>query len=253
MFHRNLSAAGRMTAAVGAVAAMAASTVAFSAETAPPAAPKVPPAAAQPPAAPKAVHPPAAPPVVGTGGRKLPQTAAGLPADIPPGARVTGQPPRTRVSREATMRIFELLDLDKDGKLSRDEAPEVVKAAFAELDLNKDGFVGPDDVQAPRPIDPQRMANLREQTRTRGAGGLLQYDANKDGKIEASELPPKMSKVIQRLDKNGDGVLSGEELQGAAPATPPANPASAAPPLPGAVPPAPPAAPGAPAAKGAGK
>jgi hypothetical protein len=49
------------------------------------------------------------------------------------------------------------LDKDKDGKISRDEAPEQMKAFFDQMDGNKDGFV-----------DAKEMAEIRKKM---GAGG----------------------------------------------------------------------------------
>jgi Ca2+-binding EF-hand superfamily protein len=41
---------------------------------------------------------------------------------------------------------------------------------------------------------------------------LERYDANRDGKITLAELGNAES-VLERLDKNGDGVLSGSETK----------------------------------------
>jgi hypothetical protein len=51
------------------------------------------------------------------------------------------------------------LDKDKDGKISRDEAPEPMKAYFEQMDANKDGFV-----------DAKEMAEIRKKMQAAGDG-----------------------------------------------------------------------------------
>ncbi|RMF41197.1 MAG: PDZ domain-containing protein, partial [Planctomycetota bacterium] len=54
-------------------------------------------------------------------------------------------------------------------------------------------------------MNPQRMLQM-----------LRQRDANGDGFVEASELPPPMTRILERLDRDGDGKLSMQELEPAA-------------------------------------
>ena len=43
--------------------------------------------------------------------------------------------------------------------------------------------------------------------------GYDRYDTDKDGKVTKKEWDQKHDKKFQKLDKNKDGVLSGDELQ----------------------------------------
>jgi len=43
-------------------------------------------------------------------------------------------------------------DANGDGKLSRDEAPGLIKQHFAKLDKNKDGFLDPKEIKHAAPI-----------------------------------------------------------------------------------------------------
>jgi len=45
---------------------------------------------------------------------------------------------------------------------------------------------------------------------------IERFDANKDGKLELSELPPHMQKFMAKGDTNNDGVLSADELKAGA-------------------------------------
>ena len=41
----------------------------------------------------------------------------------------------------------------------------------------------------------------------------MENDANKDGKIQKSEVPERMGRFFDRLDQNNDGVLDEAELK----------------------------------------
>lgn len=51
----------------------------------------------------------------------------------------------------------------------------------------------------------------------RGGGGgsfdLMQYDADKDGKVSKEEAPEQMQSFFDRLDTNGDGFIDSEEIE----------------------------------------
>lgn len=42
---------------------------------------------------------------------------------------------------------------------------------------------------------------------------LQKFDANKDGKVQITELPERMQKWLGKADTNGDGVISTEEMK----------------------------------------
>ena len=98
-------------------------------------------------------------------------------------------------------------DANGDGIVTRDEAPEPLKARFDQIDANADGMLEADE--------------LRDVGRGRQGGGaaavspiarLLQFDANDDGLIGADEVPERMAQMFARFDTNRDGVIDEKEL-----------------------------------------
>jgi Ca2+-binding EF-hand superfamily protein len=97
--------------------------------------------------------------------------------------------------------IFNRLDTDKDGFISKDEYlasrgakadPEKAKARFEEMDTNKDGKLSKDEFSA-------AMKKMMEQ--------------RKEGKKEGEKAKPKFDPedLFKRLDTNNDGKLSLDE------------------------------------------
>lgn len=110
------------------------------------------------------------------------------------------------------------LDLDGDGKLSRDEAKAAPRMAerFDALDTDKDGFLTKDELMTHR--------GSRRKGRT--------LDSDGDGKVsrEEAQTAPKLSAQFDSIDSNKDGFLTRDEMAayrqahgGKRGATPPAN------------------------------
>lgn len=95
---------------------------------------------------------------------KGPEGPAGGPAAGPgPGAGAGGPPGEGKGARRGgPMGDWRALDADKDGKLSKDEAPEPMKAFFDNLDKNGDGFADASEMSA-------AMAAMRKMQQ--GGGG----------------------------------------------------------------------------------
>ena len=102
-------------------------------------------------------------------------------------------------SAEAQAR-FKAMDTDNDGKVSRSEfkGPE---ALYNRLDANADGV-----------IDDQEAAQAyRQMTARASLERLKRLDANDDGKITRDEYQGPAA-LFDRLDTDGDGTLTTEEL-----------------------------------------
>lgn len=110
------------------------------------------------------------------------------------------------------------LDKDKDGKLSKEEVPERMRENFSKMDQNGDGFVEPKELEAAMRTMMQRGGG--------GAGGppnpqmlermFADRDANKDGKISASEIPEERRenfvRMVKAAGKDPEAGVTKEEM-----------------------------------------
>ena len=107
------------------------------------------------------------------------------------------QPDASRGER-MVQHVLAKVDADKDGKISKAEFDTESAGLFKRLDKNADGKIASDEVPA------------RHWGRS---GGMLgRADTDKDGKITKAEFTAAGDKMFQRLDANGDGVISGDEM-----------------------------------------
>jgi Ca2+-binding EF-hand superfamily protein len=107
-------------------------------------------------------------------------------------------------------RMFERMDTNGDGKITRDEIPEQAPPMLERLDSNGDGA-----------ITREELSNFRPGG-GRGQGGRGQpensdrmferFDANGDGRITEDELPEDAPPLLQRFDRNGDGAVTRDEI-----------------------------------------
>jgi Ca2+-binding EF-hand superfamily protein len=146
--------------------------------------------------------------------------------------------------------IFRLIDLNRDGRVSRNELAKAVEQ-FSRLDTNGDGqldpreFFGgrgpgdrsgsrpgsragsrpdarPEGRPSARPQRPDRPESTRGSDRpaaarpraTTSADTRLfkRLDRDQDGVIEASEIPNLLRERLKRVDSNGDGNITPEEF-----------------------------------------
>ena len=109
--------------------------------------------------------------------------------------------------------IFQQLDKNGDGKLTKDEMPERLGQFLMRADANGDGALTKQELAEAR-------KNLSAAKPAAGAGAGLptvdemfqRHDKNADGKLTKDELPEFAAERLMRADANGDGELSKEEL-----------------------------------------
>jgi len=163
---------------------------------------------------------------------------AGLPGAGSPGARPgAGTPPPGGAAggpgANMAAAMIRRMDKDGDGKLTKDEAPEMMRNRFDQIDGNKDGFIDEaemnkvaEQMRGARPGDGRPGfgapgapggarrpdgANL-EGNRERVAALLREHDKDADGRISKDEFPENRIEEFKRLDTNADGFLNPPEL-----------------------------------------
>ncbi|MGD8326928.1 MAG: EF-hand domain-containing protein [Sphingomonadales bacterium] len=108
------------------------------------------------------------------------------------------------------------MDTDGDGAVSRDEFLAHHKSRFAKVDTDGDGVISDEEKQAAREAHKAKMAEhhakMQERRKKHHEEMKARYDANKDGKLDASEREAMASDRFSKMDKNGDGVLSADEM-----------------------------------------
>jgi Ca2+-binding EF-hand superfamily protein len=138
------------------------------------------------------------------------------PADPP------GPPERRREGRDG--RFFERADANNDGKIALDEVPEERRDGFKRLieraDKDGDGALTREEFAQGRPGDEPRPDREKKGKRPEGRPDPGQFfkrlDQNGDGKISLDEVPEErrdgFKRLIERGDKDGDGALTREEF-----------------------------------------
>ena len=137
------------------------------------------------------------------GGRRQDTNAPVGGPDRGPGGGQLGPPPGPR--KPWLVDHWKELDANHDGVVTSDEVIAQCKAAFKEYAGGKDS-ISVDDLPN---LPTVRLA----------IGGFVkvhakEIDRNSDGKITEQEIIDTMMRMFRKQDKNGDGKLSADELNG---------------------------------------
>jgi Ca2+-binding EF-hand superfamily protein len=106
-------------------------------------------------------------------------------------------------SRSAAM--FERLDADKNGKITKAEMSAGRERMFKRLDRNRDGVIDEVEIEKARRAIEDRAAGAE----ARLSGQWQRKDG--DGKVSAAEFQSR-SAMFELADRNGDGVVSKDEV-----------------------------------------
>lgn len=156
-------------------------------------------------------------------------------------ASIAAGSPQAQQGQHDGSRFLQHFDKNGDGKVQVSELPEHMQQKLAAADTNKDGVLSTEELHA---FHSQMKAAKFAKADKNGDGALDQTevtaerwtriqaaDANKDGKVTKAELEQARATgvlprgehhrgrrghspetMIQRLDKNGDGVLQASEV-----------------------------------------
>ncbi|MBI1213993.1 MAG: hypothetical protein GC190_21230 [Alphaproteobacteria bacterium] len=163
-----------------------------------------------------------------------------------------GPPPFDRRGHGHHFRVHVALaefDLDKDGRVSREEVDRALKARFEEADTDHDGRLDAEEFAHARLMAPPPFGGPHEfhgRMRWHGAhcpppegdgpraemrGGprpgdrhppfdpkvaFNHFDWNLDGELSFEEFAAPIRQMALHLDRNGDGVIDADEMKGPA-------------------------------------
>jgi len=99
--------------------------------------------------------------------------------------------------------IWQQLDTDGDGMISRQESDARRQALFAEADLDGDGKLNFEEML--------EYQELRRQLHRQARFKAL--DADGDGVISQDELAQRADRFWARLDADGDGAITPDEMR----------------------------------------
>ena len=121
--------------------------------------------------------------------------------------------------RNRLMQRFNRLDTNSDGKVSLREARQVPRFMEA-FDRNNDGFVERSEFSGTSRFGAsgkiRKTADRRKNNDLSARGKLFdQFDKDKDGSLTPDEAPKRIKAVFSRIDTNGDGQLTRQELESA--------------------------------------
>ena len=130
-------------------------------------------------------------------------------------------------------KLFKRLDANGDGKVALDEVPEPRRDMFKKLvargDKDGDGALSREEFVRAFPRGDEKKPEKpepgkRPEGRPEAAKFFRRLDVNGDGKVTLDEVPepvkPRIEQLIRRADKNGDKAVSLEEFLAAAPGRP---------------------------------
>lgn len=158
--------------------------------------------------------------------------ALAQPAPPPPQAGQPGQAgqPDQPGRHHGPSRLFQMVDTDRDGRITETEALNALSARFAEADANRDGALSLQEVKdfLRAQFEANRPAGERGERRgppERARQGMEQRveamfraaDADRDGRVTQEEARAVMLALFRSADRNNDGVLEASELRGHGP------------------------------------
>ncbi len=103
------------------------------------------------------------------------------------------------------------IDANKDGKISKDEMTAYREARVASIDANKDGKLSAEELTA------MHLQEMTDAAKTMAARMIERLDTDGDSLLSAAELAgrPMPTGIFDRVDTNGDGFIDQSEIDAA--------------------------------------
>lgn len=110
-----------------------------------------------------------------------------------------------------SLQLFDVIDADKDGKVTQAEIDAHRAARVTAADANGDGLMSADELSA------MHLAELTERAKAQAAEMISRLDSDKDGLLSAAEMATRAGpeKIFDRIDADSDGAISREEATAA--------------------------------------
>lgn len=119
----------------------------------------------------------------------------------------------TAAKQERMAKMFERQDVNKDGRITRDEG-RMPSAWFERADTNDDGSLTSAELTAARASVGAGKPDAARSDKARGHGGKLsRLDGNSDGTVAIAEVRNAASQQFTRLDANSDGKVTSDEFR----------------------------------------
>ncbi|MBM7068066.1 EF-hand domain-containing protein [Actibacterium sp. 188UL27-1] len=98
-------------------------------------------------------------------------------------------------------RLLETFDSNADGGVTQEEITETRQAQLAEFDANQDGSLDLTEYEA------LWLSVMRDRMVDR----FQAHDDDGDGAVTAAEFEEEFARLVNRWDRNGDGVLNADD------------------------------------------
>lgn len=114
------------------------------------------------------------------------------------GFAIASEPYLPRVQK-----VFDRLDINKDGKISLAEFTPIAEKRFLSVDVNKDDVVSAAEIDASLQAAMERRRNRI----------LANMDADKNGSITRAELDTYVAAMVKGADTDNDGGVTFDEAR----------------------------------------
>ncbi len=113
--------------------------------------------------------------------------------------------------------VFDLIDANKDGKLTKEEVRAAHDRKFTEIDANKDGFLVKEEMKAHHEAQKNEKMGMMQEKRvefldTDKNGMISQNEWNAAGEMAKAKFFQHRDDKFKEIDTNKDGQLSKAEL-----------------------------------------